>query len=239
MEPAYIQQRIHDILEGQIAMGGGVIAGVSDWISFLNLFRGIAEEEGIKISYKQAMQLASPVWRNLKVKMGVAEPMQKVQSTAARAWEKGIRYGPQPRAPRKAAPMRAPGTAASAKVLGKAPSPNPRPSHGFTLEDVYEEEPVTEEQVEDYVKEILGEGFSLKKLLKNADAVCDAMNIAVPVAKRALKKVKKGKGGAKAGGLSNIQKYHRALAKYKKEHPTLKHATAVKNFGKIWCRHKC
>jgi hypothetical protein len=69
MDERYIQKRVHEILKGRIAMGGGagVRAGaMTDWVSFVKLFRDIAEDAGHPISYKTSMELAGPVWEKLK-----------------------------------------------------------------------------------------------------------------------------------------------------------------------------
>lgn len=69
MDERYIQKRVHEILKGRIAMGGGggVRAGaMTDWVEFVKLFRDIAEDAGHPISYKTAMELAGPVWEKLK-----------------------------------------------------------------------------------------------------------------------------------------------------------------------------
>lgn len=69
MDERYIQKRVHEILKGRIAMGGGegVRAGaMTDWVEFVKLFRDIAEDAGHAISYKTAMELAGPVWEKLK-----------------------------------------------------------------------------------------------------------------------------------------------------------------------------
>lgn len=155
MDEQYIQQRIHEILEGQIAMGageGGAIAGaLGDWVSFVKFVRELAASDGFDLSYKEAMQLASPVWKSLQARGYAPSPKGKpmrgewneVQKMAAREYP---------------------------KVFGKHEAK--AAVMPYDIEDVYPaaqilEPPakVSDADLSAYIDEILGEGFSVGDIL--------------------------------------------------------------------------
>lgn len=158
MDEQYIQQRVHEILEGQIAMGageGGAIAGaLSDWVSFVKFVRDLAASDGFDISYKEAMQLASPVWKSLQAR-GIApspkgQPMRgewnEVQKMAAREYPKV--FGRPPREP-EASPL-------DIETFIAPPE---------QIQILQPPAKVSDADLAEYIDEILGEGFSVGDIL--------------------------------------------------------------------------